>query len=98
MRIRTPADFGALIAAPGLPSTRSLWRKGLVSAGSRSSKWKKGKPRAEIGLVLRTLRALDIGLDAQKEGPGIPKAHTASHAADSYLDINSIVACARRKR
>jgi hypothetical protein len=58
----------------------------------------KGKTRAEIGLLLRTVGALGIALDAEKEGPGKPKDTSLSHGADAHVDIDSIVDSARRKR
>ncbi len=62
MRIRTPADLGTLIR-----STRKklqLDQSTLAKKIGVSRLWlveiEKGKPRAEIGLVLRTLDALGI--------------------------------------
>jgi len=57
----------------------------------------KGKSGASIGLLLRTIGALGIALDAEKEGPGKPKDTSLSHGADAHMDIDSIVASARRK-
>ena len=61
----------------------------------------KGKAGAPLGLVLRTLGALGIVLDAQQESREIPanrKDKDKSYGADAYVDINSIVARARKKR
>ena len=52
----------------------------------------KGKPRAEIGLLLRTIDALGIQLMTEEEAPG-KKRHTAPE-----VDIDSIVAAARGER
>jgi HTH-type transcriptional regulator / antitoxin HipB len=100
MHIRTPADIGALIRdhRTGL----GLDQKSLAQKVGVSRQWivdvEKGKPRAEIGLVLRTIAALGIALDAEKEDPGRPKDTTLSHAVDAHVDIDSIVAAARKKR
>ena len=76
MRIRTPVDFGALIRDRRLKL--GLDQKTLAEKVGVSRQWivevEKGKPRAEIGLVLRTLAALDIQLHENWE---------ASHAAAS---------------
>ena len=100
MRIRTPADLGALIRDH---RTRlGLDQKSLAQKVGVSRQWivdaEKGKARAEIGLLLRTVGALDIALDADKEGPGKPEDTNLSHGADAHVDIDSIIDSARRKR
>ena len=100
MRIRTPADLGALIRDH---RTRlGLDQKSLAEKVGVSRQWivdaEKGKTRAEIGLLLRTVGALGIALDAEKEGPGKPKDTGLYHGADAHVDIDSIVDSARRKR
>ena len=55
----------------------------------------KGKARAQIGLLLRTIAALGIARDAEKEGPAKP---SVTNGADTRMDIDSIVASARRRR
>jgi HTH-type transcriptional regulator/antitoxin HipB len=100
MRIRTPADLGALIRDHR--TSLGLDQKSLAQKVGVSRQWivdvEKGKPRAEIGLLLRTIGALGIALDAEKEDPGRPKDTTLSHAVDAHVDIDSIVAAARKKR
>jgi len=100
MRVRTPADLGALIRDHR--TKLSLNQKSLAQKVGVSRQWivdvEKGKPRAEIGLLLRTIGALGIALDAEKEGPEKPKDTSLSHGADAHVDIDSIVASARRKR
>ena len=62
MRVRTPQDIGLTIRERrielGMDQTELAQRVGV------SRQWlvaiEKGKPRAEIGLVLRTLRELDL--------------------------------------
>ena len=100
MRIRTPADLGALIRDH---RTRlGLDQKSLAEKVGVSRQWivdvEKGKTRAEIGLLLRTVGALGIALDAEKEGPRKPKDTSLSHDADAHVDIDAIVDSARRKR
>ena len=100
MRIRTPADLGALIRDHR--TKLGLDQKSLAQKVGVSRQWivdvEKGKPRAEIGLLLRTISALGVALDAEKEGSGKPKDASLSHGADVHVDIDSIVASERRKR
>jgi len=99
MRIRTPTDLGALIRDHR--NRLGLDQKSLAEKVGVSRQWivevEQGKPRAEIGLLLRTISALGIVLDAET-APKEPKEKTASHGADAYVDIDSIVDSARRKR
>lgn len=95
MRIRTPADLGALIR--DRRTRLGLDQKSLALKVGVSRQWivevEKGKPRAEIGLLLRTIDALGILLAAEKEASGETKAKTRP-----TVDIDSIVANAHRKR
>jgi HTH-type transcriptional regulator/antitoxin HipB len=71
MLIRTPSDLGAIIRDRRL--RLGLDQLSLARKAGTSRKWlvevEKGKPRAEIGLILRTLGALDIEL-AVNPSPG----------------------------
>jgi HTH-type transcriptional regulator/antitoxin HipB len=100
MRVRTPADLGALIR--DRRTKLGLDQKSLAAKVGVSRQWivevEKGKPRAEIGLLLRALGALGLSLDAEKERPPKPKDKSVSHGVDAFVDIDSIVASARRKR
>jgi HTH-type transcriptional regulator / antitoxin HipB len=94
MTIRTPADLGALIR-----NTRKKLRLDQSTLAKKigvSRLWlveiEKGKPRAEIGLVLRTLDALRITLTATTSEQRPPK------RPQSTVDIDEIVAAARRPR
>jgi HTH-type transcriptional regulator/antitoxin HipB len=94
MKIRTPADLGTLIR-----NTRKKLRldqSTLAKTIGVSRLWlveiEKGKPRAEIGLVLRALDALRITLNATTSEKLPPK------SPQSTVDIDQIVAAARRPR
>lgn len=94
MKIRTPADLGTLIR-----NTRKklgLDQSTLAKKIGVSRLWlveiEKGKPRAEIGLVLRTLDALRIGLNATTSETQPPK------RPDTAVDIDRIIAAARNPR
>jgi HTH-type transcriptional regulator/antitoxin HipB len=94
MRLRTAADLGALIRDRrrrlGLDQASLARRVGV------SRQWivevEKGKPRAELGLVLRTVDALGIAL-----APGdLPTAGVGKRTAT--VDLDAIVDAARRRR
>lgn len=100
MRIRTPADLGALIRDRRLKLR--LDQKSLAAKVGVSRQWiveaEKGKLRAEIGLLLRTLNVLGITLDVVNENPRQPHDRSHTHSVDAYVNIDSIVDSARRKR
>lgn len=94
MLIRTPIDLGALIRDHR--RRLRLDQKSLAEKVGVSRQWivevEKGKPRAEVSLILRTLDALGIPLTAGE-------ARTAKgQSGPSPIDIDSIVAAARGKR
>src|SRR5437879_13481593 len=99
MRIRTPADLGALIRDSR--TKLGLDQKSLAEKVGVSRQWiveiEKGKSRASIGLLLRTIGALGIALDAEKEGPGKTKATSLYHVSDAHVDDDSIVGCRGRQ-
>jgi len=94
LRIRTPSDLGALIR--DRRTKLDLDQKALADMIGVSRQWlvavEKGKPRAEIGLVLRALAALGISLDTDVTSKSKPNTGPAP------VDIDSIVAAARGKR
>ncbi|MBV8747206.1 MAG: helix-turn-helix transcriptional regulator [Xanthobacteraceae bacterium] len=93
MRVRTPADLGAIIR-----DTRKQLKLDQATLAKRigvSRQWvievEHGHPRAELALVLRALDALNIRLDAAAEQP------TLKRRAATGFDINSIVAKAKKR-
>jgi y4mF family transcriptional regulator len=94
MRIRTPVDLGALIR--DRRTKLGLDQRSLAKKVGVSRQWivevEKGKPRAEIGLLLRTIDALGILLAAEKESP------EKKRGGSPTVDIDSIIAAARGKR
>lgn len=94
MRIRTPTDLGALIR--DRRTKLDLDQKSLAAKVGVSRQWivevEKGKPRAEIGLILRTIDTLGIQLAA--DGPR----ETKAPPGPPPVDIDSIIASAREKR
>ena len=100
MRVRTPSELGALIR--DYRTRLKLDQKSLAEKVGVSRQWivevEKGKSGAPLGLVLRTIEALGIVLDAQNETQSSAKDKTKSHGADAYVDINAIVSRARKKR
>ena len=98
MMVRTPRDLGLLIRERrkklGLDQAELAKKVGV------SRLWviefEKGKPRAEVGLVIRTLLALDLALDVATE-PSAAKVKRRS-GATSVPDIDAIVRDARKRR
>jgi HTH-type transcriptional regulator/antitoxin HipB len=97
MRIRTPIDLGAVIR--DRRRKLGLDQKSLAAKVGVSRQWivevEKGKPRAEIGLVLRTVEALGIHLASEDLGTVKGK---KGQKGPAPIDIDSIVAAAREKR
>ena len=99
MIVRTPADLGLLIRARrrelGMDQQTLAQRVGV------SRLWiiefERGKPRAEIGLVLRTLLALDLHLDVSAAGPPTGTSTSASRVP-APPDIDAVVNAARKRR
>ncbi len=90
MFIRTPADLGAVIRDRrrqlGLDQAELAERIGV------SRQWvvgiERGRARAELGLVLRTLDSLGVRLNSATPASGAK--------GDSTPDIDAIVAAARK--
>jgi HTH-type transcriptional regulator/antitoxin HipB len=94
MRIRNSSELGGLIR--GTRRQLGLDQSELAQKVGVSRQWiieiEKGKPRAAIGLILRTLNALGILLDA-RTGP-VEKMQTSG----SKVDLNAIIEAARKPR
>jgi HTH-type transcriptional regulator/antitoxin HipB len=96
MRIKAPLDLGLVI--------RDQRRKARVSQTELARRagvgrqWlvglEKGKPGAELGLVLRTLAALELAISIDEGGSSSPA------AADALVpsDIDAVVQAAREDR
>jgi len=92
--IRTPIDLGALIRER---RTRlGLDQSSLARKAGTSRQWlvalEKGKPRAEIGLILRTLEALNLSLTTT-ERPNAKDTNqiNARSKTSSAIDINRLI-------
>lgn len=87
MRVRTPADLGAVIRDHR--RRRGMDQQTLAKKIGASRQWvvevEKGKPRAQVGLVLRALDALGVALSIG--GAGTPPS--------PGIDIDEIVDRAR---
>ena len=89
MRIRTATDLGAFIRDHR--TKLGMDQIALAKKAGTSRKWlveaEQGKPRAEIGLILRTLKSLgvslDLKVDSSLETPSIDNAKSP--------DINSVL-------
>jgi y4mF family transcriptional regulator len=92
--VRTPADLGLVIRERR--RALGLDQRGLASRVGVSRQWivemEKGKARAGIGLVLRTLSALglDLGVSAGARDP-----HPRARPVDAPIDIDAVIDRAR---
>lgn len=94
VRVRSPAELGAFIRARR--RELGLDQSALADKVGVSRQWiieiEKGKPRAAIGLVLRTLSALDVLLDARNEPPQRAK------LSGTQVDLDALISAARKPR
>ena len=69
MRIRTATDLGAFIRERR--TKLGMDQTALAKKAGTSRKWlvevERGKPGAEIGLILRTLKSLEISIDVEAD-------------------------------
>ncbi|HEY6562415.1 MAG TPA: helix-turn-helix transcriptional regulator [Polyangiaceae bacterium] len=93
MIVRTPRDIGALIREQR--KRLELDQQTLADRAGVSRKWlsavEQGKSSAELGLVLRTLSALGLELDAAERS-------SRQGGGTSAVDIDAIVNLAKKKR
>jgi len=95
MNLRTPKDIGALIRQRR--RDLGLDQRTLAERVGASRQWiidaEAGKPRIELGLILRTLEVLGVRLATAETKP---KARSA--AITAVPDIDAVVRAARRPR
>jgi HTH-type transcriptional regulator/antitoxin HipB len=98
MVIRNSSDLGALIRERRIKL--GLDQISLAKKAGTSRKWlievESGKPRAEIGLILRTLKALGIALAVSDTAPDVSPARTK--ASPAAADIDQVIASLKRPR
>ena len=94
MQIRTPQDIGAIVRESRRQA--GLDQAGLAHRAGVSRQWlvevERGKPRAEVGLILRVFNALDLPLQSGYEP------YAAGVAEAPGPDIDAIVEAARQPR
>ena len=89
MRIRTATDLGAIIRER---RTKLGWDQvSLAKKAGTSRKWlvevEQGKPGAEIGLILRTLKSLETSISVEADSP----VETPPQSKAKAPDINSVL-------
>ena len=98
MFIRTASDLGALIRERRLKL--GLDQIDLARKAGTSRKWlvevENGKPRAEIGLILRTLKALDVTLSVADTTSDVASRRTKTDTPS--VDINQVIDSLKRRR
>jgi HTH-type transcriptional regulator / antitoxin HipB len=92
MLVRTPADFGAFIRdrRKQLKLDQAAFAKQIGVSRQWVIEIERGHARAELGLVLRAVDALNIRLDASID--------QADSRRPSAVDIDAIVAKAKRSK
>ena len=90
MRMRTATDLGAFIRERR--TKLGMDQITLAKKTGTSRKWlvevEQGKPRAEIGLILRTLKSLGVYIDLKTDSDPEPSSTTKAKKPD----INQILA------
>ena len=96
MTIRTAADLGAFIRERRVKL--GMDQSDLAKKAGTSRKWivevEQGKPRAEIGLVLRTLKTLGVSLDITIDHTE----KTSATAKSGNVDINNILNSLKKRQ
>lgn len=94
MRIRTITDLGAYIRERR--HQMGLDQAALAKAAGTSRKWlmevERGKARAEVGLILKTLQALDLAIELS----ALPQAGSA-RVAPKARAIEDLLGSLKRK-
>ena len=95
MRMRTASDLGAFIRERR--TKLGMDQVALAEKAGTSRKWlievEQGKPRAEIGLILRTLKTLGVSIDLQIDS--LPKATSNDKAGAT--DINNVLSSLKKR-
>ena len=91
MLVRTAADLGAVIRdrRKKLKLDQAAFAKRIGVSRQWIIEVERGHPRAELGLVLRAIDALNIPLDAGTE---------PAHRPRGAIDIDTILAKAKKKK
>lgn len=99
MLVRTPSDLGALIRERRVKLR--LDQRSLAQKAGTSRKWlievENGKPRAEIGLILRTLNALGVELDASPSS-GLPPHPKSGKRKTTQINLDSILDSLKKRQ
>jgi HTH-type transcriptional regulator / antitoxin HipB len=92
MRMRTATDLGAFIR--GRRTSLGMDQVTLAEKAGTSRKWlievEQGKPRAEIGLILRTLKTLGVSIDLQIDSLTKATSNDKARATDINSLLNSL--------
>jgi HTH-type transcriptional regulator / antitoxin HipB len=95
MRMRTATDLGAFIRERR--TKLGIDQVALAEKAGTSRKWlievEQGKPRAEIGLILRTLKTLGVSIDLQIDS--LAKATSNDKAGST--DINNVLSSLKKR-
>ncbi len=95
MRMRTATDLGAFIRERR--TKLGMDQVALAEKAGTSRKWlievEQGKPRAEIGLILRTLKTLGVSIDLQIDS--LANAISIDKAASA--DINNVLSSLKKR-
>lgn len=95
MRMRTATDLGAFIRERR--TKLGMDQVALAEKAGTSRKWlievEQGKPRAEIGLILRTLKTLGVSIDLQIDS----LAKATSNDKATSIDINNVLSSLKKR-
>ena len=93
MRVRTPRDLGRVLRARR--KELGLRQQALADRAGVSRQWvveiERGKPRAELGLVMRLLRVLDMDVQVLAPGESFPAAPSTGYAVDTAAYVDRIL-------
>jgi HTH-type transcriptional regulator/antitoxin HipB len=95
MFVRTSTDLGAVIRdrRKQLKLDQAAFAKKIGVGREWVIQIEKGHPRAELGLVLRAIDALNIQLDAS-----VDQGNQVKHCRTNPVDIDAIISKARTTR